>query len=277
MRLPLTRSALERLGKRLEKVSGPDQADLASLQGLLVAYDDVLQEAVEKVRGGTSLEPTSRLKTTGTILDKIRRHGGSILKDMQDIAGMRIVSEMDRAVQDDLAANLASLFAGCGRREPKIVDRRDDPTSGYRAVHVVAWLDDATVEVQIRTGLQHRWADTFEKLGDLLGREIRYDHPPSSLVGQAEDLLAGVVEDAAAAPILAACADRDEVRLGLYKIMLRVSEAIDKYERMVEVDGVESPQLVAAWDTAIGQVQQLIEKLHSRPDPITLIRDTLRL
>jgi ppGpp synthetase/RelA/SpoT-type nucleotidyltranferase len=45
---------------------------------------------------------------------------------------------------------------------------------GYRAVHVVARVDQLPVEVQVRTAWQHQWAESFEKIADRLGRSIRY-------------------------------------------------------------------------------------------------------
>lgn len=45
---------------------------------------------------------------------------------------------------------------------------------GYRAVHVIVFLDDARVEVQVRTALQHEWAEAFEKFADRVGRGVRY-------------------------------------------------------------------------------------------------------
>jgi ppGpp synthetase/RelA/SpoT-type nucleotidyltranferase len=55
-----------------------------------------------------------------------------------------------------------------------VIDRRLKPVQGYRAVHIVAFPDGFPIEVQVRTRLQHDWAELFEKLADVLGRGIRY-------------------------------------------------------------------------------------------------------
>src|SRR5207245_8000380 len=110
MALPLTKSAMEALGKRLVKYSPPASDDIKLLQNLLLAYDEALAIAVDLVRDRLGHEPTSRIKTTSTILDKLRRHGGSILKGMQDLAGMRIVCDCDRREPDRLAEDLMCLF-----------------------------------------------------------------------------------------------------------------------------------------------------------------------
>ena len=122
--------------------------------------------------------PTSRVKNTETLLDKLRRAGGSGLKSIQDLAGMRIVGDFDRRGQDDLVRQIAALFDD-GSRAPRIIDRRAKPMHGYRAVHVIVFPDDAPIEIQVRTEWQHEWAEFFEKLADRVGRGIRYGEPPA--------------------------------------------------------------------------------------------------
>jgi hypothetical protein len=181
MALPLTKSAMESLGKRLAKQSPPADADIDALQALLLSFDEPLGDAVQLVHARLGLEPTSRIKTTGTILDKLYRHGGSILKSMQDLAGMRLVGDFGRAEQDVIVAKLVDLFTVEGQSDPKVMDRRKLPSSGYRAVHVVVHTSGVPVEIQVRTQLQHEWADLYEKLADKVGRGIRYGGPPDPL------------------------------------------------------------------------------------------------
>jgi ppGpp synthetase/RelA/SpoT-type nucleotidyltranferase len=176
--LPFTRSQIERLGVRL--LAGqpqPADSDLAMLRELLRAYDAILEGAVSRVREQIGVTPTSRVKNSGTIVEKLERHGGSWLKSLQDIAGMRIVGDFDRAGQDALVVELVELF-GDGDRAPAIVDRRAQPVQGYRAVHVIAFIGGGRVEVQVRTRWQHEWAEMFEKLADKVGRGIRYGEAP---------------------------------------------------------------------------------------------------
>ena len=40
-------------------------------------------------------------------------------------------------------------------------------------------MDGITIEVQVRTTLQHVWAEMMERLADRLGRQIRYGLPPT--------------------------------------------------------------------------------------------------
>lgn len=187
--MTMSKSQVERLGIRLIGSPRPAADDLAALHQLLVTYDDALAGAVTSVRDSLGAAPTSRIKSTGTILEKLHRYGGSWLKSIQDIAGMRIVGSFDRTGQDAMVSDLVALF-DTGVRRPKVIDRRKEPSHGYRAVHVVAFLGSVPVEIQVRTPLQHEWADLFEKLADRIGRGIRYGEPPDhwKTVGQRENL-----------------------------------------------------------------------------------------
>jgi ppGpp synthetase/RelA/SpoT-type nucleotidyltranferase len=41
-----------------------------------------------------------------------------------------------------------------------IDDRREKPSHGYRAVHVIPRVDAHSIEIQVRTPLQDIWAQT---------------------------------------------------------------------------------------------------------------------
>lgn len=166
---------------RLISAAQPANGDLTSLHELLEFYGTVLEEASDAVQTDLGLQVTSRLKNTGTILEKLRRSGGATLKSMQDLAGMRTVGGPDRREQDVTVARVAELF-GDEKRPPKIVDRRLAPTHGYSAVHVIVFPHGVPVELQARTAWQHEWAEVFEKLADAVGRDIRYGASPERLV-----------------------------------------------------------------------------------------------
>jgi hypothetical protein len=174
---PVSKSQVERLGKRLVESDAPSPVDLQLLRRLLLVRSSALETAIGRVRDELALAPTSRIKNTGTILEKLRRNGGSGLKSIQDLAGMRIVGDFDRRGQDDVVSAVCDLFAG-ETRKPKVIDRRIEPMHGYSAVHVIVFPDDAPIEIQVRTEWQHEWAELFEKLADLVGRGIRYGEPP---------------------------------------------------------------------------------------------------
>ena len=76
-------------------------------------------------------------------------------------------------------------MAALSRTFPKItvVDRRTKPTHGYRAVHIIVELFERAVEIQVRTGSQHMWAELSEKLSDVLDPAIKYGGGPDQVKG----------------------------------------------------------------------------------------------
>lgn len=174
--LPISRSALDRLGERLAASEEISDADYDLLLQVLTAYQAALVETQDRL---TSLgyAPTTRVKTTGVLIDKLRREHGMKLKGIGDIAGARIVADCDRREQDEIVRRIVAEFSD-GAREPKVKDRRVAPIAGYRAVHVIVTVQDVPVEIQVRTRPQDQWAQIVESLGDKWGRGIRYGEPP---------------------------------------------------------------------------------------------------
>jgi len=94
---------------------------------------------------------------------------------MQDIAGCRVVVT-GFVEQERVIASLAAVF-----HEASVMDRREKPSYGYRAVHIIANISGKPVEIQVRTALQHGWAEVSEKASDVLDPEIKYGGGPESL------------------------------------------------------------------------------------------------
>jgi ppGpp synthetase/RelA/SpoT-type nucleotidyltranferase len=74
------------------------------------------------------------------------------------------IAEQDRAVEA-----LRSLF-----NDRTIADRRSRPNNGYRAVHVIVSRAGKLVEIQVRTRMQHGWAELSEKASDVIDPAIKY-------------------------------------------------------------------------------------------------------
>jgi GTP pyrophosphokinase len=82
------------------------------------------------------------------------------LVQIQDIAGCRVVVE-GMTEQEKTVASLLQVFENV-----TVIDRRQTPSFGYRAVHLIVRVSGRPVEVQIRTLIQHYWAESSEKLSD---------------------------------------------------------------------------------------------------------------
>ena len=95
---------------------------------------------------------------------------------MQDIAGCRLVVD-DILTQDIVVENLKGLFD-----KVTVVDRRERPSHGYRAVHVIVESHGKLIEIQVRTSLQQAWAQLSEKLADEVDSAIKYGGGDEELV-----------------------------------------------------------------------------------------------
>lgn len=134
------------------------------------------------------MDVSARAKTIDTLRDKLRREKHLKLNQVQDVAGVRVDISGSLEDQTLFAEDVASLF-GVDRADIK--DIRRDPHSGYRAVHVWLRLPAGRVEVQVRTRGQSAWANMFERLGDHVGRHIRYgeDDPDPAVNRWVSDLM----------------------------------------------------------------------------------------
>lgn len=123
----------------------------------------------ESYRG--DFDVAARAKTIDTLRDKLIRQPNLHLNQVQDLAGVRIDLDCNLDQQTALAEEIKEFY---GAERADIRDIRLTPHSGYRAVHVWLRLPAGRVEIQIRTRGQSVWANTYERLGDYAGRQIRY-------------------------------------------------------------------------------------------------------
>jgi len=145
-------------------------------------------------------------KTPESIMAKLAREG-TRLSRMQDIAGCRIVVP-SRVQQDGLVDSLSSVFP-----DHRLVDRREQPRHGYRAVHVIVREQGRPVEIQVRTDLQHQWANLVEWSASF-GGDLKHG---VELPGDAR--LLGVVEHASQV-----IAELERSRLEAPELAIEVSE-----------------------------------------------------
>jgi ppGpp synthetase/RelA/SpoT-type nucleotidyltranferase len=178
---PISRNQLKKLTQRLRDGTETPE-DLHALADVRLYYRQVLERAhavVASLCADTQhVEPMApRVKTLKTTMEKLHRQPElHSLAQIRDLAGLRVVVHGTRLDQDDVVAQIGAALADDGR-PPKQIDRRADPRSGYRAVHLEVRRVGILIEVQVRTSLQHRWAELFERTADRLGRGLRYDEP----------------------------------------------------------------------------------------------------
>ncbi|MEJ7764996.1 MAG: RelA/SpoT domain-containing protein [Acidimicrobiales bacterium] len=177
----LSKSAVDRLGRRIAGLDAPQAGDEAAFRAWLTDYEEIRVRMSVAVTSSIGLPVAARLKTRATLVDKLTRDKLR-LSQVQDVAGLRLTVH-DRNEQDRVASVVASLFP-----ESRTVDRRAEPSFGYRAVHIVGKVVGLPVEVQVRTQGQHEWAQLVERLADRWGRQIRYGHPPTDAAHEVDEV-----------------------------------------------------------------------------------------
>ena len=162
---------IDRLGDRLRQGS-PSESDLILLDGYRRSFGEAYDIVVRTIRDRLQLESTGRpAKSTGSLIEKLHRESIR-LSQVQDISGCRVVVT-DIAEQVRVIASLESTFPGA-----TVVDRKKNPSYGYRAVHVIARISGKLIEIQVRSSLQHIWAELSEKHADVIDPDIKYGGGP---------------------------------------------------------------------------------------------------
>jgi putative GTP pyrophosphokinase len=193
----ISKTKIDRLGDRLRK-GDITEPNLRLLDEYRRSFNTAYEVVAGSIRRQLNLEPTGRpAKSTTSIAEKLSRESIR-LTQIQDIAGCRLVVSAI-ADQQRVVTALAELFP-----DSIIMDRKEHPSHGYRAVHVIARSEGKLVEIQVRTALQQLWAELSEKLSDRVDPAIKYgggEEPikrllrdTSSMVAGIEDLEIGVLE-----------------------------------------------------------------------------------
>ncbi len=166
----VSKTQIDRLGDRL-KGSPHTESDLRLLDDYRRSFAEAYEAVVRTIRQRGEF-PTGRLaKSTVSITEKLRRESIR-LSQMQDVAGCRVVVA-NLVKQDEFVASLKTDFP-----DASVIDRRDNPSYGYRAVHVIVEISGKPIEIQVRTSLQHLWAEFSEKSTDVLDPTIKYGGGP---------------------------------------------------------------------------------------------------
>jgi putative GTP pyrophosphokinase len=182
----ISKSQIDKLGERL-RASRESEDDLRMLDAYRRSFNEQYEHVIRLVRERLNLSSTGRpAKSTTSIREKLQRESVR-LSQIQDIAGCRIIVD-DVAAQDKVTARIMAEF-------PRVtmVDRRLNPSHGYRAVHLIVHCDDKLIEIQCRTQMQHLWSQLSERLADVVDPALKYGSGPESalvLLAKTSELVA---------------------------------------------------------------------------------------
>ena len=167
-----SKTQIDKLGERL-KGGHHTESDLRLLDDYRRSFGDAYEFVFRTIREGGEFPRGRWAKTRDSIVNKLCRESLR-LSQMQDIAGCRVVV-VNIVQQDQFVASLRTFFPGA-----TVIDRREKPSYGYRAVHIIAEVSGKPVEIQVRTELQQKWAEISEKLSDV-DSAIKYGGGPDEL------------------------------------------------------------------------------------------------
>jgi ppGpp synthetase/RelA/SpoT-type nucleotidyltranferase len=203
---------------------------------------------------------TSRCKTRDSIAGKIAKpdKNYSVLREITDVAGIRVVTYFAEDV-DEVAAVVEGEFA---IDREKSVDKRillDPGRFGYQSLHYICTFTDdrcrlgeylrfATIpfEVQVRSILQHAWA------------EIEHDLGYKSAVGVPREVrrrfarVAGLLE--------LADSEFEEIRRELAAYQRAVPAEIRRQPQNVGIDKLSLRAVVQSRSSAIRRVSELVAR-----------------
>lgn len=144
----------------------------AAMNSLLTPYNTSESPDIEPDSGAYNL--SARVKTQPTLIEKLRRMPKYPLENIFDVSGVRFDCDLTLSEQIEISEMFQSCLLIAGADEVKIFDMREDPHSGYRAVHLRIYCAAGRAELQVRTALQAQWANMYEAAADVYGRDIRY-------------------------------------------------------------------------------------------------------
>ena len=134
-----------------------------------LSYYVAIKLVADKLQAIENLSFSQRpSKSTPSIVAKLIRQPTLKLSQIQDIAGLRVIAK-DVLEQELFLNQVKARFVN-----HKLYDRRLKPSHGYRAVHLVVVESGKSVEIQIRTVLQHGWAQLSESIADVVGHDFKH-------------------------------------------------------------------------------------------------------
>ena len=174
--MELSRARIDRLGEAIKsgELNDVDQSVFNYLRSQWAELGNEISKKLILEFGNDEFGVSLRLKNLETIRAKLLRTTLR-LSSLRDVVGARIVINEGLSLQNDSVLRSVALFEDYA---VKIIDRREFPSFGYRAVHVEVRQGLYLGEIQIRTPLQHEWARSMESLARLVGRDVRYGGGP---------------------------------------------------------------------------------------------------
>ena len=131
---------------------------------------------IETELGWRAPRPGQRFKRMDRILPKLLRFPRMRMSQMEDIGGCRAVFDSVEQVHA-VARRIRRRWS-----HARVTDHIAEPKAdGYRSLHIIEKRDGRLIEVQLRTTLQHAWAEAIESAAPLTGYNLKDGEGPADL------------------------------------------------------------------------------------------------
>lgn len=121
---------------------------------------------------------SQRLKRTPSIISKLKRNPAMSLSRMQDIGGIRAVTKnmLNLRELETAYKKGTKLFTIVQGGKDYIIYPKE---SGYRGIHLIFKCKNGySIELQVRTQIQHAWATAVETMGTFLNHSLKSSEGP---------------------------------------------------------------------------------------------------
>ncbi|MDN4145108.1 RelA/SpoT domain-containing protein [Pseudomonas tohonis] len=190
--MSLSKSKVDKAGIALAKDQSQSIEELIELEDIFDQYrkahlqplSETTLELQEWLRGyNADYYIAQRLKRKPQIIRKLNRLSVR-LTQLQDIGGCRIIVERNSDVDQLLAFLQEKVKKQSNLSISRATDYRpagrDD--TGYRALHVLLSRSGFKLELQIRSRIQHYWAESIERTSVIYGYHLKEGEGDTSVI-----------------------------------------------------------------------------------------------
>jgi ppGpp synthetase/RelA/SpoT-type nucleotidyltranferase len=181
--MTVSKTKIDRAGSALARDSYRTDEEYIELEDIFDEYRkrhlQPLSETTMELQGwlgdyGRPYYIAQRLKRKPQIVRKLRRLSVR-LSQLQDIGGSRIIVPTNEDV-DRLAEFIEQRVKEKGHFS---IERRSDyrqrgrDRTGYRALHLILKRTDVSLELQLRSRVQHYWSESIERTSVIYGHHLK--------------------------------------------------------------------------------------------------------
>jgi ppGpp synthetase/RelA/SpoT-type nucleotidyltranferase len=181
--MELSKTKIDKSGERLAKGTWTSDEQYVESEIVLDEYRKLhlepLTEITLKLQGwlnefGRDFYIAQRIKRKPQILRKLQRFHVR-LSQLQDIGGVRVIFDDNIHINDFVFFMRKKVLKGHFFEIEKETDYREygRDDSGYRAFHLILSRQNVKVELQLRSRIQHNWAERIERTSVIYGYYLK--------------------------------------------------------------------------------------------------------